>query len=44
VVNVGVELFHDALRAQGVESVQVDWRPPARGDERLAGMLERMRQ
>ncbi len=44
VVNVGVELFHDALRAQGVEAVHVEWRPPARGDERLAGILERMRQ
>jgi FdrA protein len=43
-VNVGVELFHDALRAQGIESVQVEWRPPARGNERLAGILERMRR
>ena len=44
VANVGVELFFDALRAQGVPAVQVDWRPPARGNERLAGLVERMRR
>jgi FdrA protein len=44
VINVGVELFHDALRAQGIDVLHVDWRPPARGNERLAGILERMRR
>jgi FdrA protein len=41
-VNVGVELFNEALVAQGVETVHVDWRPPAGGDERLARILERL--
>lgn len=42
-VNVGIETFYDALVSQGVESVQVDWRPPAGGDERLASILRRMK-
>jgi FdrA protein len=42
-VNVGLEVFHDALRAQGVAVVQVDWRPPAGGDAELMALLQRMR-
>jgi len=42
-VNVGAETFHDSLVSQGVESVQVEWRPPAGGDERLASILRRMK-
>jgi FdrA protein len=44
VINVGLELFRDSLAARGVEVLQVDWRPPAGGDERLAGILEGMRK
>ena len=43
-VNVGLETFHDAVRAQGAAAVHVDWRPPAGGDERLARILERARR
>ncbi len=42
-INVGLESFTDSLRAQGAEVVQVDWRPPAGGDKRLAGLLARLR-
>ncbi|MDH7486140.1 MAG: acyl-CoA synthetase FdrA [Anaerolineae bacterium] len=42
-INVGLESFTESLRAQGAPVVQVDWRPPAGGDERLAALLERMR-
>jgi FdrA protein len=42
-INVGLESFHDSLRSQGAASVQVDWRPPAGGNERLAGILARMK-
>ena len=44
VVNVGLELFAGELRADGVEVVHVDWRPPAGGDQRLAGLLERLEE
>jgi FdrA protein len=43
-VNLGLESFHQSLLAQGARSIQVDWRPPAGGDERLAGLLSRMKK
>src|SRR6185295_19162316 len=42
-INVGVETFCDSLLAQGIAALQVDWRPPAGGDELLAGILARMK-
>jgi FdrA protein len=41
-VNVGLESFYDSLVAQGATAIQVEWKPPAGGDEKLAGILERM--
>lgn len=43
VINVGVESFYDSLTTQGAESVQMDWRPPASGDEELMDILARMK-
>lgn len=42
-INVGLESFTDSLIDQGAVVVQVDWRPPAGGNERLAGILARMK-
>ena len=42
VVNVGLDLFASTLAALDVPAVHVDWRPPANGDERLAGLLARL--
>ncbi|MEZ4661431.1 MAG: acyl-CoA synthetase FdrA [Caldilineaceae bacterium] len=42
-LNIGLEIFTDSLRSQGAAVVQVDWRPPAGGNERLAGILARMK-
>jgi Protein of unknown function (DUF1116) len=39
-VNVGLDLFADAVRAQGAETVEVDWRPPAGGDPATIRALE----
>ncbi len=41
-VNVGLEVFYQALVAQGVSAVHVDWRPPAGGDAQLAAILDRL--
>jgi hypothetical protein len=38
-VNVGLSSFAETLRGQGVAVVDVDWRPPAAGDERLGRRL-----
>ena len=42
-VNVGLTSFWDSLVAQGARAVQVEWRPPAGGHERLAGILAQMK-
>ncbi|MDX2000346.1 MAG: acyl-CoA synthetase FdrA [Thermoanaerobaculia bacterium] len=42
-INVGLETFGDSLRDQGARVLQVDWRPPAGGNERLAGLLARLK-
>jgi FdrA protein len=39
-VNVGVQDFGDSLRQAGYEVVEVDWSPPAGGDERMAALLD----
>jgi FdrA protein len=42
-INVGLEVFYQSLRNQGVEALNVDWRPPAGGDEKMASILARMK-
>jgi FdrA protein len=43
-LNVGLESFAHSLRDQGAQAVHVDWKPVAGSNERLASILERMRQ
>ena len=43
-INVGLESFYDSLILQGARAVQVDWRPPAGGNEKLAALLARMKK
>jgi FdrA protein len=42
VINAGLESFHDSLAAQGAAVLQMDWRPPAGGDDRMAALIARM--
>ncbi len=42
-INVGLESFAESLQAQGAPVIQVDWKPPAGGNERLMAILERMK-
>ena len=42
VINVGLEGFAETLEGLGVPVVQVDWRPPAGGDPRLAALLAKL--
>ena len=41
-INVGLTSFAESLQAQGPEVIQVDWRPPAGGNERLMAILQRL--
>ena len=42
-INIGLESFATNLVAQGAPTLHVDWRPPAGGNEKLMGILERMK-
>ena len=42
VINIGLDIFKDALEAQGVKVVQVDWEVPAKGDEKILSILKKM--
>lgn len=41
-INMGLESFADNLRREDVSAVQVDWRPPAGGDKKLAALFDRL--
>jgi len=43
-INVGLESFAESLKIQNAKVIQVDWRPPASGDEKIMSILERMRR
>lgn len=42
VINIGIEVFAEDLKAEGVEVVHLDWRPPTGGDPHLAALLARL--
>ena len=42
-INAGLESFAGSLADQGAGVVHVDWRPPAGGNEKLMGILARLK-
>jgi len=42
VINLGLAGFGEALQAQGVEVVLVNWSPPAGGDQELIKLLDQL--
>jgi hypothetical protein len=42
VINVGLEIFNDALKAQGVSSVQVSWEPPPKLEKEYEDILSKI--
>ncbi len=42
-VNVGLESFYDSIKEQGGTAAQVEWRPPAGGNEKLMAILAKMK-
>ena len=42
-INVGVETFYDSLLNQGAEVIQVDWRPPAGGNQKMMDILAKFK-
>ena len=43
-INVGLEIFYDSLSGQGADVLQVEWRPPAGGNEKMMALLERLKE
>ena len=42
VINLGLKAFADSLEQQKVEVVQVDWIPPAGGDQEVIDLLDQL--
>jgi len=42
VINMGLDIFTESLKSQNVKVVQMDWKPPAGGNKKLAELLKRM--
>jgi DNA-binding TFAR19-related protein (PDSD5 family) len=42
VINVGLRGFAESFEQQEVEVVQVDWIPPACGDQEMIDILEKL--
>lgn len=38
VINIGIGQFFDDMKAQGVETVNMDWKPPTAKASLLAGL------
>jgi hypothetical protein len=42
VINIGLELFNDALKSQGVSSVQVSWQPTPKLEKEYEDILSKI--
>jgi len=42
VVNMGLDVFAEALRKEEVTVLQMNWKPPAGGDRRLIALLDKL--
>ena len=42
VINIGLRGFSESLEEQEVDVVQVDWTPPAGGDQEMIDLLENL--
>lgn len=41
-VNVGLEIFYEGLKAQGVKSVHVSWQPPPKLEKDVREALDKL--
>jgi len=42
IINLGLENFAENMKEQGAEVVQVDWKPPAGGDNEMMDLLDQL--
>jgi len=43
IINMGLESFNENLKKQNVKTVQVDWKPPARGNKKMLSFLDKLK-
>jgi FdrA protein len=44
VINMGLESFHDELKSQHVQTVQVAWKPRAGGSQKMLSLLNKLKK
>ena len=42
ILTIGLDGFTEELTTQGIQVMQLDWRPPAQGDAELAELLSKL--
>jgi len=42
VINIGLDVFYQALKDQGVEAVQVSWKPPVKLEKEYEDILSKI--
>ena len=42
VINMGLESFAENLKDQGVKVLQMNWKPPAGGNKKIASLLAKL--
>ena len=40
IINIGLRKFSEELESQDIDVIQVDWSPPAGGDQELIDLLD----
>ncbi len=43
IINMGLESFNKDLKKQNVKTIHVDWKPPARGNEKMISLLDKLK-
>ncbi len=43
VINMGLEAFYKDLKAQNVETIQMNWRPRAGGNPKMIALLNKLK-
>ncbi len=43
IINMGLESFNKDLKKQNNKTIQVDWKPPARGNEKMISLLDKLK-
>jgi hypothetical protein len=42
VINIGIIEFAEALKAQGISVIHVEWKPPTEKDEKIRELLDKL--